>query len=191
MRGPPLLSTRRSLAGPLHQPTCACQPGCLALPFPCVTYLWVPPVILSSQLIVAEHTASSTMVVDPPLQPPRGIRVRGSTGAGDKDLSAPQRPPSRALPSCFPLPAAVRGEVSAASVGIGIRHRQCFAGRPVDFGGASRNRVEISGTRGATGQQGTPRRKHFSAAGRTTPGVDHVKTPLKVISLVIGALYLP
>jgi hypothetical protein len=60
----------------------------------------------------------------------------------------------------------------------------------VDFGGASRNRVEISGTQGATRQRGIPRRKHFSAAGRTAPEVDYVKTPLKVISLVIGALYL-
>jgi hypothetical protein len=105
------------------------------------------------------------MAVDPPSQPPRGIRARGSTGTGDKGLSAPQRPRSSSS-LLFSPPSSRRPRRSEC------RLRRCWHTpspvlrvRPVDFGGASRNRVEISGTQGATRPQGIPRRKHFSAAG--------------------------
>jgi hypothetical protein len=85
------------------------------------------------------------------------------------NCTKPRTPPSSAkLGDC-------RREVESLG-----RPRQCFAGRPVYFGGTPRNRVGTSRTRGSTGLPRIPHRRHFSVADRTAPMVEHIQTPLKV-----------
>jgi hypothetical protein len=55
--------------------------------FPRVAYMWVPPVIMSPQLVVAEHADSSAMAVDRALLRETRPRLVTSTTPATVDTS--------------------------------------------------------------------------------------------------------